>query len=51
MANFSTQCRLGDLISIKHGFAFKSEYFSSQGPFVLLTPGNFVEAGGFLAGG
>ncbi|MDM7483375.1 MAG: restriction endonuclease subunit S [Halomonas sp.] len=47
MANFSTQCRLGDLISIKHGFAFKSEYFSSQGPFVLLTPGNFVEAGGF----
>ena len=38
---------LSDLCSIKHGFAFKSQYFSSKGKFVLLTPGNFYEAGGF----
>lgn len=31
----------------EHGFAFKSEHFTSQGQFVLLTPGHFNEAGGF----
>jgi type I restriction enzyme S subunit len=36
---------LGDLVSIKHGYAFKSEYFTCQGP-ILLTPGNFKEDGG-----
>jgi type I restriction enzyme, S subunit len=36
---------LGDIVFIKHGFAFKSEYFSDAGP-VLLTPGNFKEEGG-----
>lgn len=40
-------CCLGDLISIKHGYAFESEYYSSEGPYVLLTPGNFWEGGGF----
>lgn len=34
-------------ISIKHGFAFKSEYFTDSGTLVLLTPGNFYEDGGF----
>ncbi|AVF36348.1 restriction endonuclease subunit S [Rahnella sikkimica] len=34
-------------ISIKHGFAFKSEFFSEQGDYVLLTPGHFYEHGGF----
>ncbi len=34
-------------INIKHGFAFKSEYFASQGFHILLTPGNFKEEGGF----
>ncbi|MBD2248244.1 hypothetical protein [Nostoc sp. FACHB-888] len=34
-------------IDIKHGFAFKSEYFASQGFHILLTPGNFEEEGGF----
>ena len=39
-------CKLGDLIEIKHGFAFKGEFFSDSGQHVLLTPGNFREEGG-----
>lgn len=39
--------RLGDLCDIKHGFAFKSEYFTDTGEHVLLTPGNFYETGGY----
>lgn len=39
--------KLSNLISIKHGFAFKSEYFSKSGEYILLTPGNFKEEGGF----
>ncbi len=35
------------LVEIKHGFAFKSEYFTSEGKYVLLTPGNFFEEGGY----
>ncbi|MDG4597169.1 MAG: restriction endonuclease subunit S [Candidatus Contendobacter sp.] len=38
---------LGDYIRIEHGFAFKGEYFSDAGKYVLLTPGNFYEQGGF----
>jgi type I restriction enzyme S subunit len=38
---------LGDLIEIKHGFAFAGQYFAEEGPYILLTPGNFEEAGGF----
>ena len=38
---------LGDAIRVKHGFAFKSQYFSESGEFVVLTPGNFNEEGGF----
>lgn len=38
---------LEGLIDIKHGFAFKSEHFTNQGKFVLLTPGHFNESGGF----
>ncbi len=41
------EIRLGDAIKVKHGFAFKSQYFSDTGEFVVLTPGNFNEAGGF----
>ena len=44
-------CRLGDLIHIKHGYAFKGEFFSEDGPGpLLLTPGNFAIGGGFKAG-
>ncbi|MDO8282356.1 MAG: restriction endonuclease subunit S [Thermodesulfovibrionia bacterium] len=38
---------LRDKIKIKHGFAFKGELFSSEGDYVVLTPGNFHETGGF----
>ena len=40
------QVRLGDYISIKHGYAFKSKYFGNSGEYILLTPGNFHERGG-----
>ena len=39
-------CKLGDLLELKHGYAFKGEFFRDEGPFVLLTPGNFREEGG-----
>ena len=42
-----TNARLTDLCSIKHGFTFKSQYFTEAGDYVLLTPGNFFEAGGY----
>jgi len=38
---------LEKFINIKHGFAFKSEFFSDDSEFILLTPGNFYEQGGF----
>lgn len=38
---------LSELCSIKHGFAFKSEYFATEGKYVVLTPGSFWEHGGF----
>jgi type I restriction enzyme S subunit len=38
---------LGERIRVKHGFAFQSKYFSSSGKYVLLTPGNFREEGGY----
>lgn len=41
------QTRLDGHISIKHGFAFSSEFFGPFGKDVLLTPGNFNEEGGF----
>ena len=38
----------GDLIHIKHGYAFKGEYFTSEETNnILLTPGNFKIGGGF----
>ena len=39
--------KFGDICNIKHGFAFKSEFFEKEGDFVLLTPGSFYESGGF----
>jgi type I restriction enzyme S subunit len=38
--------KLGEFISIKHGWAFKGEYFSDTGKYILLTPGNAHETGG-----
>ena len=39
--------KLGDLLTVKHGWAFKGEYFSEVGERSILTPGNFYERGGF----
>ncbi|OWY08399.1 hypothetical protein B6V74_14760 [Thioclava sp. F42-5] len=39
--------RLDEHITIKHGFAFSSEYFDPNGEDIVLTPGNFYEEGGF----
>ena len=36
-----------DLFKVKHGFAFKGEFFDNSSELVLLTPGNFNESGGF----
>lgn len=42
---------LGDLIEIKHGYAFKGEYFSDTPTNnILVTPGNFTTGGGFKQG-
>jgi type I restriction enzyme S subunit len=39
---------LGDLIDVKHGFAFPGAFFRDEPPGdVLLTPGNFAIGGGF----
>jgi type I restriction enzyme S subunit len=39
---------LGDLVDIKHGYAFKGEFFRTEPPGeILLTPGNFAIGGGF----
>ncbi len=38
---------LGDLLTIKHGYALKGEYFANAGTHIVLTPGNFLDEGGF----
>lgn len=39
---------LGDIIDIKHGFAFSGEHIHDEPPGdILLTPGNFAIGGGF----
>ncbi|RJS14316.1 restriction endonuclease subunit S [Corallococcus sp. H22C18031201] len=35
------------LCDIKHGYAFEGEFFNDEGNYVLLTPGNFYERGGY----
>lgn len=40
--------RLGDIIHIKHGYAFKGQYFTDEETgSLVLTPGNFTLNGGF----
>ncbi|MEQ1685378.1 MAG: restriction endonuclease subunit S [Burkholderiaceae bacterium] len=44
----ATRKSLGDYVHVKHGFAFKGEYFTDDPtPDVLVTPGNFAIGGGF----
>ena len=38
---------LSEVLTVNHGYAFKSEYFTLEGDYVLLTPGNFKEEGGY----
>ncbi len=40
------QKTLGDLIRVKHGWAFKGEFFSETGNKLVLKPGNFPIGGG-----
>ena len=39
--------KMSELFRVKHGYAFKGQYFESDGPYVLLTPGSFNEEGGY----
>ena len=41
------ECKLGECLKVKHGWAFKGEFFANEGTQSLLTPGNFYEKGGF----
>jgi len=41
------ECKLGDLLQIKHGYAFLGEHFATTGSHIVLTPGNFLDDGGF----
>ena len=44
--------RIGDLLSLKNGHAFKSKYFCEvKTEYTLTTPGNFYEEGGFRVRG
>ena len=40
------QISLGEAIRVKHGYAFKGEFFAAKGSHLVVTPGNFHEAGG-----
>lgn len=46
--NAGRRVSLGDIIKIKHGFAFKGEDITTERqPYFLVTPGNFAIGGGF----
>jgi len=48
MASEWQKCTLGDIVKIKHGYAFKGEYFATTPTkTILVTPGNFAIGGGF----
>ena len=39
--------KIGDILTIKHGWAFKGEFFANDGDLIVVTPGNFHDKGGF----
>ena len=46
--NSESSHKLGELIRVKHGFAFKGVHFTDEAKVdVVLTPGNFAIGGGF----
>ena len=42
---------LGEALHVKHGYAFKGDFFTDNGQYIVLTPGNFNEEGGFRTRG
>lgn len=51
MSSEWSEVQISDLITVKHGFAFKGEYFSdAPTSYQLVTPGNFAIGGGFQPG-
>lgn len=38
--------KLGDVMNVKHGYAFDGKFFADSGDYILLTPGNCNESGG-----
>lgn len=38
--------KLGEVMDVKHGYAFDGKFFTDSGEYVLLSPGNFHESGG-----
>lgn len=38
---------LGEALDVYHGWTFKGEFFAESGELIVLTPGNFKDAGGF----
>lgn len=42
-----SEAPLSDLCEVRHGYAFEGEFFALTGDYVLLTPGNFFESGGY----
>lgn len=48
ISNSTSSAQLSDYITIKHGFAFKGEFITTESnSVVLVTPGNFRIGGGF----
>lgn len=47
LIEYAEEKKLVEICDIKHGFAFKSQFFLNKGEYVLLTPGNFFEEGGY----
>lgn len=51
MSSEWSEVQLSDLVTVKHGFAFKGEHFSDVPTrYQLVTPGNFAIGGGFQLG-
>jgi type I restriction enzyme S subunit len=38
--------KLGEVMDVKHGYAFDGKFFADSGDYILLTPGNCHESGG-----
>lgn len=45
------EIKIGSICKVKHGYGFKSTFFSDEGEYILLSPGNFFESGGLKSKG